>query len=290
MSLVVTGATGHLGRLVVETLLARGVPGGEIVAAGRTVAKLTDLAERGVQIRPLELSDPDSVRSAFVGTDKVLLISGTELGQRVAQHVNAIRAAEEAGVALLAYTSVANADHTGMLLAADHQATEQALRESSVPFTLLRNGWYLENYIPQIPTYLEYGAVLGSAGAGRVSAAARADYAEAAASVLLDDAHIGQTYELGGDDAFTLTELAGEVSAAADTPVAYKDLPVEEYTNVLSAAGLPEEYAAVLADSDLGIARGDLLVSTGDLARLIGRSTTPMREAVRAAVANLVRD
>lgn len=284
MTLVITGATGQLGRLVVEALLSRNVPAGQIVAGGRDLSKVADLAERGVQVRRIDYDDAGSLREAFTGAEKVLLVSGSEVGQRLPQHRNAIDAAKAVGVRLMAYTSIANADSTGMQLAAEHQATEKALRDSGVPFALLRNGWYLENYTNQLSVQLQHGAVLGSAGDGRISAAARADYAQAAATVLLSEGQEGKVYELGGDVPFTLSELASEVSAAAGQPVTYQDLPAEQYTQALVDAGLPEIYAAILADSDLGIARGDLLVTSGDLSRLIGRPVTPMRDAVQAAV------
>jgi NAD(P)H dehydrogenase (quinone) len=287
MTIVITGATGQLGRLVVEALLESGLPADQIVAAGRTVDRIADLGERGVQVRSVDYSQPESLRQAFAGADKVLLVSGSEVGQRVEQHRNAINAAKDAGVGLMGYTSIANADTTAMQLASEHLATEEILRDSGVPFVLLRNGWYLENYTGQLPVQVQHGAVFGSAGDGRVSAAARADYAAAAAAVLLRDDQAGKVYELGGDDAFTLSELAGEVSAASGKPVTYKDLPAEKYTQVLVEAGLPEPYAAVLADSDLGIARGDLLVTSGDLSALLGRPTTPLREAVQAAAVSL---
>jgi NAD(P)H dehydrogenase (quinone) len=287
MTIAITGATGQLGRLVVEALLDSGLPADQIVAAGRTVDRIADLGQRGVQVRTIDYSQPESLRQAFAGADKVLLVSGSEVGQRVEQHRNAIEAARDAGVGLIAYTSVANADTTAMQLAAEHIATEEILRDSGVPFVLLRNGWYLENYTGQLPVQVQHGAVFGSAGEGRVSAAARADYAAAAAAVLLRDDQGGKVYELGGDDAFTLSELAGEVSAASGQPVTYTDLPAEKYTQVLVEAGLPEPYAAILADSDLGIARGDLLVTSGDLSALLGRPTTPLREAVQAAAVSL---
>ncbi|GAB15820.1 putative NAD(P)H--quinone oxidoreductase [Arthrobacter globiformis NBRC 12137] len=287
MTIAITGATGQLGRLVVEALLDSGLPADQIVAAGRTVDRIADLGQRGVQVRTIDYSQPESLRQAFAGAHKVLLVSGSEVGQRVEQHRNAIEAARDAGVGLIAYTSVANADTTAMQLAAEHIATEEILRDSGVPFVLLRNGWYLENYTGQLPVQVQHGAVFGSAGEGRVSAAARADYAAAAAAVLLRDDQGGKVYELGGDDAFTLSELAGEVSAASGKPVTYTDLPAEKYTQVLVEAGLPEPYAAILADSDLGIARGDLLVTSGDLSALLGRPTTPLREAVQAAAASL---
>jgi len=287
MTIVITGATGQLGRLVVEALLESGLPAEQIVAAGRTVDRIADLGRRGVQVRSIDYSQPESLREAFAGADKVLLVSGSEVGQRVEQHRNAINAAKEAGVGLIGYTSIANADTTAMQLAAEHLATEEILRDSGVPFVLLRNGWYLENYTGQLPVQVQHGAVFGSAGEGRVSAAARADYAAAAAAVLLRDDQAGKVYELGGDDAFTLSELAGAVSAASGKPVTYTDLPAEKYTQVLVEAGLPEPYAAILADSDLGIARGDLLVTSGDLSALLGRPTTPLREAVQAAAVSL---
>jgi len=284
MSIVVTGATGHLGRLVVAALLERGVPAADIVATGRATDKIADLAEAGVRVAATDFDDPASLRAAYAGADRVLLISGTDIGRRPEQHRNAIEAARDEGVRLLAYTSIANADISRMTLAADHQATETILRESGVPFALLRNGWYLENYTAQLPTVLAHGALLGSAGDGKVSAAARADYAAAAAVVLTGDGHEGKVYELGGDQAFTLAGLAQEIASASGQDVEYRDLPVEEYIRVLVQAGLPEGYAAVIADSDLGISRGELEVTSGDLSRLIGRPTTSPAQGVASAL------
>lgn len=286
MTIVVTGATGQLGRLVVESLLKRGTPPADIVATGRSVDRIADLADRGVQVRHASYDDPASLAAAFVGADRVLLVSSDAVGQRLAQHQNVIDAAKAAGVDLIAYTSIANADTGEMLLAKDHRATEQAVVASGIPSTLLRNGWYLENYTGQIPTYLEHGAVLGSAGEGRVSAAARADYADAAAAVLLAE-QPRPVYELGGDTGFTLAELAATVADASGRDVAYQDLPAEQYTQVLVGAGVPAPFAEVLADSDLGLRRGELEVGSGDLSALLGRRTTPMSEAVRVAVGAL---
>lgn len=285
MTIVITGATGQLGRHVVEALLERNVPAGEIVAAGRSIEKIADLAGRGVQARRMDYADATSVAEALKGARKVLLISGSEVGQRVEQHRTVIEAAKAEGVELVAYTSIANADTTGMKLAAEHQATEAILQESGVPFVLLRNGWYLENYTDQLPGTLAQGVIAGSAGEGRVSAASRADYAHAAAAVLVADDQAGRIYELGGDEPFTMAELAAEISAAAGTHVSYQDLPPQEYAGMLSGFGVPEAFAEILADSDLGIARGDLLVSSGDLRKLIGRPATSLAEAVRSAAA-----
>ena len=285
MTIVITGATGQLGRHVVEALLERNVPAGEIVAAGRSIEKIADLAGRGVQVRRMDYADAASVAEALKGARKVLLISGNEVGRRVEQHRTVIEAANAEGVELVAYTSIANADTTGMKLAAEHQATEAILQESGVPFVLLRNGWYLENYTDQLPGTLAQGAIAGSAGEGRVSAASRADYAHAAAAVLVADGQAGRIYELGGDEPFTMAELAAEISAAAGTHVSYQDLPLQEYAGMLTGFGVPEAFAEILADSDLGIARGDLLVSSGDLRKLIGRPATSLAEAVRSAAA-----
>ena len=285
MSIVITGATGQLGRHVVEALLQRNVPAAEIVATGRSLEKLADFSARGVQVKPMDYSDPASVAEALQGASKVLLISGSEVGQRVDQHRTVIEAAKAEGVELVAYTSIANADTTVMKLASEHQATEAILKDSGLPFAILRNGWYLENYTDQLQGTLAQGALAGSAGEGKVSAASRADYAEAAAAVLVADDQAGKVYELGGDHAFTLAELAQEISNAASKPVVYQDLPAEEYAGLLAGFGVPEAFAEILADSDLGIARGDLLVSGSDLRTLIGRPTTPMPAAVRSAVA-----
>ncbi|WP_190989562.1 SDR family oxidoreductase [Pseudarthrobacter sulfonivorans] len=285
MSIVITGATGQLGRHVVEALLEGNVPAAQIVAAGRSIGKLADLEARGVQVSAMDYADAASVAKALEGATKVLLISGSEVGQRIEQHRTVIEAAKAEGVELIAYTSIANADTTGMKLAAEHQATEDLLKDAGIPFALLRNGWYLENYTEQLQGTLAQGALAGSAGEGKVSAASRLDYAEAAAAVLVAENQAGKVYELGGDHAFSLAELAQEISTAANQAVAYQDLPASDYAGLLAGFGVPQAFADILADSDLGIARGDLLVSGSDLRQLIGRPTTPMPAAVRSALA-----
>ncbi|MGR6963173.1 SDR family oxidoreductase [Geodermatophilus sp. URMC 61] len=283
MSIVVTGATGHLGRLVVEALLARGVPAEQIVATGRRVETLADLQDRGVTVRRADYTDPESLRAAFAGAEKVLLVSSSEVGQRLPQHRNVISAAKDAGVRLIAYTSFPHADTSTLPLAAEHLATEQLLDESGVPHVVLRNGWYIENYTGQLATYLEHG-IVGSAGEGRVSAATRADFAEAAAAVLTQDGHDGAVYELGGE-AFTMPELAATVSAVTGRQVAYTDVPVEQYAQILVGAGLPEPAAALFADFDRAVADGEHHVEGNDLEKLLGRAPTPLAQAVAAAAA-----
>lgn len=281
--IAVTGATGHLGRLVIENLLERGVAAGEIVALARSPEKARDLAARGVQVRAADYTQPDTLTAALQGVEKLLLVSANELGQRAAQHRNVVDAARGAGVGLLAYTSILNADTSGMQLAAEHNASEEIIRASGIPFVLLRNGWYLENYTGNLASTLEHGALLGSADEGRVSAASRADYAAAAAEVLTGSGHENQTYELGGD-AFTLPELAETISRESGRPVEYKNLPEEAFAGVLASFGLPEPFARMLADSDRGIARGELSTDRDDLRRLIGRAPTTPAEAVATAL------
>ncbi|WP_040884318.1 SDR family oxidoreductase [Janibacter sp. HTCC2649] len=283
-TILVTGATGQLGRLAIDSLLARGTAPGDVVALVRDPAKAADLADRGVQVRVGTFEDPASLDAALAGVDRVLFISGSEVGQRVAQHQNVIDAAVRADVELVAYTSIVRADTSPLALAAEHKVTEEALAAAGLPTALLRNSWYLENYTAQIPVQLEHGVVLGAAGEGRVSAATRADYAEAAAAVITADDQVGKVYELGSDNAFTLGEYAAELSAAANAPVAYQDLSVADYSAALVGAGLPEGYANVLASSDDGLKQGGLLVETGDLSRLIGRPTTSLTQAIKAAL------
>ncbi|WP_322762326.1 SDR family oxidoreductase [Frankia sp. Cr2] len=282
--ITVTGATGHLGRLVVEELLRGGVPADQIVAAVRSPHKAADLAERGVQVREADYTKPETLATAFAGTDKLLLVSSSEIGQRAAQHRNVVDAAVQAGVSLIAYTSVLSAQTSGLALAAEHKATEDILRACGLASVLLRNGWYLENYTENLAPAFQHGAILGAAGEGRISGATRADFAAAAAAVLTGGEHAGAVYELGGDQPFTVAELAAEVAAQSGKPVVYVDLPVEEYTKALVGAGLPEAFAGLLADSDLGIGRGELFTDSGDLGRLIGRPTTTLAEAVATAL------
>ncbi len=282
MSLVVTGATGQLGRHVVESLLARGAEPGDVVATGRDPQRLADLAERGVDVRRADYSDPASLPAALAGARRVLLVSGNEFGQRVDQHTAVARAAADAGVELLAYTSAPYAATTSLLLAGEHAGTEAALHGLGLPLALLRNAWYVENYTAQLPTYREHG-VVGAAGGGRVSLALRREYAAAAATVRLGGDHAGATYELGGP-AVTLAELAAAISEVTGETIGYTDVPVATLTEILTGAGVPAEAARVFADVDRGIAAGELEVPTDDLERLLGDAPLPLRDAVAEAL------
>lgn len=281
--IVVTGATGHLGRLVVEGLL-KTVPARELAAAVRSPEKAKDLSARGVDVRAADYGRPETLTAALAGAEKVLLVSSSEVGKREAQHAAVIDAARRAGVGLLAYTSVLRASTSKLALAAEHAATERAIRASGLPFVFLRNGWYVENYTENLGPALQHGAIPGSAGGGRIAAASRADYAEAAVAVLTARKREQEVYELAGDHPFTMADLAAEVSRQAGRTIRYEELPPDRYQAILTGAGLPASYASLLVDSDLGIAKGELDDSTGDLRRLIGRPTTPLSEAIAAAL------
>jgi NAD(P)H dehydrogenase (quinone) len=283
MTVFVTAATGQLGRLVVASLLEK-IPAREIAVGVRDLDRAADLGELGVQVHLFDYSRPDTLGPALVGVDRLLLISGSDLGVRVGQHRAVIDAAKAAGVGTLAYTGILGGDAATFTLAEDHIATEASIRASGLPFVFLRNGWYTENYTAQLGTYLEHGAVAGSSGDGRVASAERRDYAEAAAAVLTGPGHQNQAYELSGDHAWSFTEFAAEVAAQSGRPVGYQDLDPQKHLEVLLGAGLPEPFARVLVDVDAAIGRGELAATPGDLARLIGRPTTPLPDSVRAAL------
>ncbi|ABL79963.1 MULTISPECIES: SDR family oxidoreductase [unclassified Nocardioides] len=278
MSIVITGATGHLGRLVVEALLARGAEG--IVATGRSVERLADLADRGVRVERLDFDDvPESVDWLGAG-DVLLLVSGSEVGQRLPQHRAVVDLAVRAGVRRIAYTSAPAADDTTLAVAPEHAATEAMIRESGLPFTFLRNGWYTENYLPTFAQARESGLVIGSAGEGRVASAPRSDFAEAAAVVLTTDGHEGAVYELFGDAAWTYGELAATFADVLGREVTYRSLTPEAHREALLAAGLDEGTAGFVVALDQDIAAGLLGLSTGHLAKLLGRPTVPLRDTV----------
>ena len=281
--IVVTGATGQLGHLVIKALLKK-VPASEIVAAVRNVEKAKDIAALGVQVRHADYNQPASWDAALQGADKVLLISSSEIGQRAKQHRSVIDAAKRAGVKLLAYTSVLRADTSPLGLAAEHKETEEAIRASGVPFALLRHGWYTENYTAGIPNALAHGAVYGCAGNGRIASATRADYAEADVAVLTAENQAGKIYELAGDTSYTLAELAAEISRQSGKEIGYVNLPEADYRNALVKAGLPEAVAALLSNSDTGASKGGLFDDGHQLSKLIGRATTPLSAVVAASI------
>ena len=283
--IVVTGASGQLGRLVIDALL-RTQPADSLVAAVRTPAKAADLAARGVQVREADYSRPETLGPAFAGADKLLLISSSEIGQRAKQHQAVIDAAKATGVQLIAYTSLLHADVSPLGLAVEHRQTEAALAASGLPHVLLRNGWYSENYAMGLPGALARGTLYGAAGEGRIASASRQDYAEAAAAVLSAAApQAGKVHELAGDASYTLAELAVETARQAGKPLAYQDLPEAAYRDALLQAGLPAPAAALLADSDAGAAKGGLFDDGHALSRLIGHASTPMAQTVAATLA-----
>ncbi|MCZ2818062.1 NmrA family NAD(P)-binding protein [Modestobacter sp. VKM Ac-2984] len=282
--ITVTGATGQLGRLVVTGLLDAGVPAGEVVAVVRDPEKAGDLAARGVQVRRAEYGDRASLESALQGSDRLLLVSGNEVGQRVAQHGNVLRAAKAAGVGLVAYTSAPKVDDTPLPLAPEHAATERLIADVGLPAVVLRNNWYLENYDQQIRTAAETGEVVGSSGAGKIAAATRADFAAGAVAVLTAAEPEPGVVELGGDQAFTLADLAAAVAAETGREVTYRDLSAEEHVQFLLGQGLPQETAEFVVGLDQSIAQGALDTGSTALSGLIRRPTTPLADHVRSVL------
>jgi len=280
MTIAITGATGQLGRLVVEKLKEK-VPASEIVALARTPEKASGL---GVESREADYERPETLERALRGVDTLLLVSSNEVGKRAAQHRNVIEAAKKAGVKRVVYTSLLHADTSPLDLAEEHLATEEALKESGLPFTILRNGWYTENYTGSIAGALAGGAFIGSAGEGRVSSATREDFAEAAVAALVGEGHEGKTYELAGDDSWTLSDLAAEISRRTGKEIPYKNLPESEYAAALKGFGVPEAWAGAIAGWDTGASRGALYDEGRQLSALIGRPTTPLSTAVADAL------
>ncbi|WP_313080831.1 SDR family oxidoreductase [Atlantibacter sp.] len=279
--IAVTGATGHLGHLVIEKLLATH-NAQDLVAIVRNPAKAQALADKGVQVREADYGNPAALALALQGVEKLLLISSSEVGQRAVQHRNIIDAAKSAGVKLIAYTSLLHADRSPLGLHVEHVATENYLAQSGVPYVLLRNGWYSENYLASVPAALAHGAFIGSAGEGKIASASREDYAEAAAKVLSLDNQSGKVYELAGDSAWTLAELTDKISALSSKTVVYNNLSEADFAAALQGAGLPEGFARLLADSDVGASKGGLFDDGHQLSRLIGRPTTTIDDSLKA--------
>jgi len=282
--ITVTGATGHLGRLVVTGLLDAGVPAGEVVAVARSLDKAADLAARGVQVRQADYSDQTALEAALEGTDRLLLVSGSEVGQRVAQHTNVLQAAKANGVGLVVYTSAPKADDTSLPLAPEHVATERLIADFGIPAVVLRNNWYLENYDQPITTAAETGEVVGSSGNGRIAAATRADFAAGAVAVLTADAPEPAILEVGGDEAFSLADLAAAVAAETGREVGYRDLSAAQHLDLLVGQGLPQQTAEFVVGLDQSIAQGALDTGSTALSTLIGRPTTPLAQYVHTVL------
>lgn len=284
MTIVVTGATGHLGRLAIDHLLARGVAAADIIAAGRNLDKLEELAAAGLRTAAIDFTDAATLDAAFAGADTLVLVSGSEVGQRAIQHANAIEAAQRAGISRIVYTSAPAATTSALILAPEHKATEETLVASGIPFTILRNGWYNENYESTFAQVAATGVYLASTGEGRVASAARADYAEAIAAVLTSDGHLGAVYELSGDVAWTGDEFAAAASRALGREVVFESVTPQQHATALAAAGLDEATAGFVVALDGNIRDGLLGVTTGDLSRLIGHPTATLESYFRTQV------
>ena len=278
--IAITGATGQLGQHVLENLL-KTVPAGQVVAIVRNPAKAESLSQRGIGVRQADYSDEAALTAALQGVDKLLLISSSEVGQRAVQHRNVINAAKAAGVKFIAYTSLLHADTSPLGLADEHIATEQMLADSGIAYALLRNGWYTENYLASAPPAIEHGVFIGAAGNGKSAAATRADYAAAAARVIAEEGHAGKVYELAGDEAWTLSELAAELSKQSGKNVVYQNLSEADFAAALKGVGLPAGLADMLANSDTGASKGGLFDDSRTLSALIGRPTTTLADSIK---------
>jgi len=280
MKIGITGATGQLGQLVVQKLKEKNT-GAELVALVRNPLKAASL---DIEARTFDYEQPDTLPQALEGIDHLVFISGSEIGKREAQHTNVIKAAKQAQVKKIAYTSLLNADTSSMMLAPEHLATENMLKDSGIPHTILRNGWYTENYTANLKSAVEKGAIIGSAGNGKISSATREDYAEAAAEAITNDAHTGKTYELAGDQTYTMQELASEVSKQTEKKVEFVNLTEEEYAQKLQEVGLPEGMANAFANLDYSASKHDLFNEDQILSKLIKRPTTSLHKAVKKAL------
>lgn len=280
MKIGVTGATGQLGKLVVEQLKIK-VAEENIVALVRTPDKASDL---GVEVRVFDYDKPNELVGALNGIDRLLLISASEIGKRAEQHKNVIEAAQKANIQWIVYTSLLHADTSSLNLAGEHRFTENALKDSVIDYTILRNGWYTENYTGSIQGALKAGAFVGSAGDGKISSATRADYAEAAAVAITGLSHKGMTYELAGDTAYTLSDLAAEISKQSGKQIPYKDLPEAKYAGILKDMGVSEQFAGAIASWDKSASKGDLFDDSKQLSKLIGRPTTPLAASVKSSL------
>lgn len=278
--IAITGATGQLGQLVIEQLL-KTVPASQLVAIVRNPAKADALSQQGVTVRQADYTDQAAFTAALAGVGKLLLISSSEVGQRAPQHQNVINAAKAAEVKFIAYTSLLHADTSPLGLHVEHVDTEKALAQSGIPYALLRNGWYTENYLASAPPALEHGVFIGSAGEGKIASATRADYAAAAARVISEEGHAGKVYELAGDQAWTLSDLAAELSRQSGKNVAYQNLSEADFAAALKGVGLPAGLADMLADSDVGASKSGLFDDSRTLSALLGRPTTPLAESVK---------
>ncbi len=279
--IAITGATGLLGQHVIENLLQT-VPANQIVAFARDVKKGASLSQKGVLVRQADYNDKASLITALQGVDKLLLISSSEVGKRTIQHRNVIEAAKSADVQFIAYTSILHADRSPLSLHVEHVETEKMLADSGISYTLLRNGWYTENYLASVPAALEHGVFLGAAGDGKIASATRADYALAAARVISEEGHIDKVYELAGDEAWTLEQLAKELTKQSGKQVVYNNLSQADFVAALKTAGLPDKLSNMLADSDIGASKGGLFDDSHTLSKLIGRRTTTLAESIKA--------
>ncbi|MCW8040489.1 MULTISPECIES: SDR family oxidoreductase [Acinetobacter] len=283
MKIAITGATGQLGQLVIQALL-KDVPASQIIALVRSEAKAASLKQQGVELRHFDYDAPETLAPALQGVDKLLLISANEIGRRTPQHKAVIEAAKQAGVPYIAYTSLLRADTSPLGLAQEHRETEALIQDSGLAYTFLRNNWYSDNYLATVQQIAESGVLYGASQDGKISSASREDYAEAAAKVLASAGHENKTYELAGSESFTKADLAQFIGQTAHKSITYQNLSADDLRQGLTQAGLPTHLIDVIVDADVQTAKGAMYSDSKDLEQLIGRKTTSIQDAIKAAL------
>ena len=279
-TILVTGANGHLGRLVIDTLLDKGAT---VIAASRDPSKLADLTARGVETRHADFDDRASLEAAFAGVDRVLIISTDSLGsgQRLQQHLAAVAAAQAAGVGHIVYTSMPNPEGSAVTFAGDHLGTENAVKATGIPYTILRNAWYQENLFMSLPSALASGQWYSANGDGKIGHVARADCARAAAAVLFDPP-VNQTLTLTGPQTFTTAEVADLVSEVTGKPIQVIGVSDEQLAGGLKHAGLPDALIPMLVSFDTNTRQGGFDIVTDAVEKLTGRAPVTLRGFLEA--------
>jgi NAD(P)H dehydrogenase (quinone) len=283
MKILITGATGKLGTKVVETLL-KTIPASQLAVSVRNPEKAEGLRARGVEVRQGDFDRPETLDTAFAGIDRLLIISADGDNEtRIRQHTDAVAAAARAQVKFIAYTSLGNASESTMFLAPPHVATEEAILKTGIPYSFLRNNWYLENEIPSIQGVLAGAPWVTSAGSGKVGWALQQDYAEAAAAVLAGNGHENTVYELSGK-LLTQEEFASALESVLGKEVHVQQVDDVTYADIMKGAGLPEFIIPFLVDIQKGIRDGALEIESSDFEKLLGRPATPISHALSQIV------
>ncbi|WP_462413659.1 SDR family oxidoreductase [Neobacillus sp. Marseille-QA0830] len=288
MKILVTGATGKLGSKVVETLL-KSIPASDLAVSVRNPEKAEGLRARGVEVRKGDFDRPETLDTAFAGIDSLLIISADGDNEtRIRQHTDAVKAAERAGVKFIAYTSLANATESKNLMAPPHVATEAAIKKTGIPYSFLRNNWYLENEIGSIQGAIAGAPWVTSAVEGKVGWALQQDYADAAAAVLVGNGHENTVYELSGP-LLTQEELASALGSVLGKEIPVQQVSDEQYAEIMKGLGVPDFAIPIVVGIQESIRNGSLDVESNDFEKVLGRPVTPINEAMAQLVQTILQ-